>query len=76
MAYKRIIGHIIIEDDAYIATFAMGIVSRQYNTLADYCSDAELCLTRTNVSIPQIQDDIKLIGVGRKSIKFFMNEVD
>ena len=51
-------------------------IQRQYETLGDYCRDADLCLTKKNVSLKQIQSDIQAIGIGNKSIKFYMNEVE
>ena len=51
-------------------------VLRTYETLGDYCRDADLCLTKKNVSLKQIQSDIQAIGIGNKSIKFYMNEVE
>ena len=35
-----------------------------------------LCLTKKNVSLKQIQSDVQAIGIGNKSIKFYMNEVE
>lgn len=49
-------------------------IQRKYETLGDYCRDVDLCLTKKNVSLNQIQSDIKTIGLGNKSIKFYMNE--
>ena len=49
-------------------------LQRKYETLGDYCSGADLCLTKKNVSLKQIQSDIQAIGIGNKSIKFYMNE--
>ena len=51
-------------------------VLRTYETLGDYCRDADLCLTKKNVSLKQIQSDVQAIGIGNKSIKFYMNEVE
>ena len=51
-------------------------IQRKYETLGDYCRDADLCLTKKNVSLKQIQSDIQAIGIGNKSIKFYMNEVE
>lgn len=59
---------------SYIPQLVTQKLIPQYHTLADYCSDAEMCISKTNVSLAQIQEDIKSIGVGQKSIRFFMSE--
>ena len=60
-------------EDFYIGELE---VLRTYETLGDYCRDADLCLIKKNVSLKQIQSDIQAIGIGNKSIKFYMNEVE
>lgn len=50
-------------------------VQRKYETLGDYCHDAELCLSKKNVSLDELKEAIKSIGLGRKTIKFYMREV-
>ena len=51
-------------------------IQRKYETLGDYCRDADLCLTKKNVSLDEMVDAVKSISVGKKKIKFYMNEVE
>lgn len=51
-------------------------IQRKYETLGDYCRDADLCLTKKNVSLDEMVDAVKSISVGKKNIKFYMNEVE
>lgn len=63
-----------INDRQLFVEAALIPIQRKYETLGDYCRDADLCLTKKNVSLNQIQSDIQAIGIGNKSIKFYMNE--
>ncbi len=59
---------------SYITESSLQPLLRKYETLGDYCRDADLCLSKKNVSLDQMQNDIESIGAGKKSIKFYMDK--
>lgn len=49
-------------------------IQRKYETLGDYCREADLCLSKKNVSLGEMVDLVKSISIGKKNIKFYLNE--